>query len=370
MKEKEIAVIADECAGLEAKIKELNDKIILSGVQQNMESDSYLALTKKHEQKQKHLMAIIDRQQARINQQLAKVAELEDEEEELDNYLDELNASVHLSKGNPAIVEHTVNEILKAFKVSQAKRRASAQEADSSGNRKLTMALRKTTMMRKATTAQLGQMNKDLSNEHRRLEEALAHAMSTLGISNEKQQKLHVAATELKKALDEIADLNMESETVETEIDEMDSLLYRFNAVNTLTKGGAELSDLSFGADHDFVSVSRDDERKHKLLHQKVADLKAQTQTVWDEINEWRSHVNFWAANNEIRNLSIPMLSSLRLQMSKTPERILHVSRCTPRRNVPSLCVMRYLLTRHLSSKTKRTQSLTSFDTTASPIST
>ena len=82
-RERQLNLILKECAEHKEKIKVLDNAIMKSGVKKNMESDSYIALTKKHEQKQEHLMEIIDRQQHRISVQGNKVAALTEEESEL-----------------------------------------------------------------------------------------------------------------------------------------------------------------------------------------------------------------------------------------------------------------------------------------------
>jgi hypothetical protein len=46
---------------------------------------------------------------------------------------------------------------------------------------------------------------------------------------------------------------------------------------------------------------------------------------IWAEIGDWKGHVNFWASNASLMQPVIPMFASLRLQMNKTPERILQI---------------------------------------------
>jgi hypothetical protein len=191
--------------------------------------------------------------------------------------MDELNACEHMSKDNGEIIEHTVHEILKSFKKSQARRRTeelskgnSPTNARTSNLSKFGNAARKTTMLsRKTTIANLDQVQLELSSENRRLKEALNDAIQALGISKEKQQELSEAATELKTAQDDITNIEYETETLQTEIDEMDSMLFRFNASKNI-KGQVELGDLSSGGNHDFESISRDEERNHRKLEKNV----------------------------------------------------------------------------------------------------
>ena len=77
---RETKELEDQCDSFRKEIKELDEKILSGGMQQNIESESYIAMTKKHEQKQQHLMDIINRQQKRINKQQVKIQQLEEEE--------------------------------------------------------------------------------------------------------------------------------------------------------------------------------------------------------------------------------------------------------------------------------------------------
>ena len=99
-------------------------------IAENMESESYIQLTKKHDQKQKHLVEIIDRQQARINLQSNKVIELEDQEEEIQGYLQELEASLHMSEDNGEIIEKTIAEVQASRMKGEFKRKSTAAVAN------------------------------------------------------------------------------------------------------------------------------------------------------------------------------------------------------------------------------------------------
>ena len=124
-----------QCASFRSSIKALDDEILASGVTQDFTSESYLALSRKHEQKQQHLMEIINRQQKRINKAGAKIAGLEDEEASLRGFLDELEASKAMMKAGEKqeIVWHTIREIRASYKsaaVGREEAKAKAKEKE------------------------------------------------------------------------------------------------------------------------------------------------------------------------------------------------------------------------------------------------
>ena len=70
-----------ECEAYREKVIALDNQIVTLDIAENMESESYIALTKKHEHKQKHLMEIIDRQQGRY--EVARMKPSEERSDEL-----------------------------------------------------------------------------------------------------------------------------------------------------------------------------------------------------------------------------------------------------------------------------------------------
>ena len=180
-REERFNAVKEECNKYQEKIAALDAEIMASGINSGMDSASYIALTKKHEQKEAHLIEIIDRQQARISTQGKKVGELEDEEEELQNYLDELEASVHMSAENPDIIGKTIHEVMVARKRSMAKRqrKSGMDGGDGSGRRSsrmstfvaanaAAMGLRRRTTSRRTTMINIDNTNKELKMENKR----------------------------------------------------------------------------------------------------------------------------------------------------------------------------------------------------------
>ncbi|GMI32061.1 hypothetical protein TrCOL_g9160 [Triparma columacea] len=338
-RERRYMEIKVECDKYKEMVATLDTEIMQSGMNTNMESPSYIALTKKHEQKEGHLVEIIDRQQARINRQGSKNADLEDEEEELQNYLDELEACVHMSTGNPEIIEKTIHEILLSRKrnVALRQRTSGVEETGLRGVKRsrmsnfaaanaVAMGLRRRTTARRSTMLNMDTTNNELKMENKRLAMQLAEMVSKAGIKEKEQETLREKISALKKLCDDTFEVDERTNTLQKEIDDMDSLLYRFNAAKAVG-GKVELGALSEGKDHSFIPLNNREETVHTKLKELKESYEEDVKMLWEEVEKGTKDsglVGLWSKSRDINVRPLEELASLRNQIERTPRRVFY----------------------------------------------
>ena len=134
------------------------------------------------------------------------------------------------------------------------------------------------------------------------MESALEEAMDRLGINKNRQTQLRESTVKLREILDENEEIDMTSEQTQNNIDEMDSMLYKFSTT-TATAGGATTSFSTFdsvSSNENSLIVDTDDEKKHKEISQKLTKMREDLKSTWENNRKAKSNVANWA-----RDLSI-----------------------------------------------------------------
>ncbi|GMH69107.1 hypothetical protein TrLO_g1992, partial [Triparma laevis f. longispina] len=307
-----------ECEAYREKVVALDNQIVTLDIAENMESESYIALTKKHEHKQKHLMEIIDRQQGRIDQQSSKVIVLEDQLEEIQGYLQEIEASLHMSSDNASIIEKTLDEV-------EGARGRLQKGAGGTGNKTSFNVARATSMFKKGGRASTKRMTmldadnveKELKSENRRLTETLAETTKKLNIDGARMKALKELIMSLHDIAENEAGMDAKIEDMQLNIDDMDSVLYRLNNMSTV--GGAKMLNNSFNDDFDvkYNQQINNLERQHGKIVNVVESYKEDIKRIWDGVGRAESDVIMWARSQDIKSKFLEGLASIRFTLDE-----------------------------------------------------
>ena len=247
----------------------------------------------------------------------------------MQDFLDELETSVHMSSENSGIVEKTIQEILNRKRKSAAKRRSSPLDkrgvsfsrtsggrmSSFASSRAASMGLRRRSTLRKTTKENVAKHNEELKTEKRRLTHALNDTMEKLGIDNKRRQQLQYAVVKLKGIVDSNLELDEKCENLQEKIDDMDSLLYKFNAKNSVA-GRAELGGFGSAGDKELES-------HHQQLRERLSTQDQAVAYIWKVVDKVKNaEAGTWYRSDDIQISTIDELGSLRLQLSNAPARI------------------------------------------------
>jgi len=179
---------------------------------------------------------------------------------------------------------------------------------------------------------------------HRSLATSLTDMVRKEGIEKKDEQLLKQRISSLKGICDENLEAEEKMGGLQNDIDDMDSLLYKFNAAKTIG-GKVDLGDLTGGGDHSFVSLSSKEEKMHGKLKKLQNTYEEDVKRLWEEVDKGANDsglVGLWSRSRDIEMKSLSELASLRLQIQKTPKRVFtpkgdYITNLLKKHTVPSL---------------------------------
>ena len=144
--------------------------------------------------------------------------------------------------------------------------------------------------------------NNELKMENKRLATELSEMVKKAGLEKEDQDMLRDKVSLLKKICDETFTVDERMNLLQQEIDDMDSLLYRFNAAKAVG-GKVELGDLKDGGDHSFVPLSSNEEKIHGKLKLLKSTYEDDVKRLWEEVEKGTADtgiVGLWSRSVDI----------------------------------------------------------------------